>query len=105
MAAAASRHALLHHCDYHRHLSHTEIESHHKAGLMDTNESHPTDEESTLTSRIQGPREGLLPPPSERVLTGVLEKKTITSKGIKWKTRNAVLSRDYLSFGKVVEDW
>jgi hypothetical protein len=104
-AAAASQHVVSHHCDNHRHHSHTEIESHHKPGLMDTDESHSKDPESTLTSRIQGPRDGLLPPPSERVFTSVLEKKTITSKGLYWKTRNAVLSRDYLSFGKLVEDW
>ena len=69
--------------------------------LMDTDKSHPTDS----TVHIQGPSGGLLPLPSERVLTGVLEKKTLTSKGLHWKKRNAVLSRDYLSFGKVVEDW
>ena len=55
--------------------------------------------------RSQGPENGMLPPPSERVLTGVLEKNTITSKGLYWKKRNAVLSRDFLSFGKLVEDW
>jgi hypothetical protein len=41
--------------------------------------------------RRQGPENGMLPPPSERVLTGVLEKNTITSKGLYWKKRNAVL--------------
>ena len=108
-AAAAAQHVGSHHCDNHLHHSHTEIqrhhteiERHHQAGLMHTDESHPKDAES---NRIQGPRDGLLPPPSERVVVSVLEKKTITSKGLYWKTRNAVLSRDYLSFGKVVEDW
>jgi hypothetical protein len=52
-----------------------------------------------------GPENGILPPPSERLLTGALEKKTITSKGLHWKKRNAVLSTDYLSFGKIVEEW
>jgi hypothetical protein len=103
--AAASQNVVSHHCENHRHHSHTEMESHHTAGLMHTDQIHPKDAESTPPSRIQGPRDGLLPPPSERVLTSVLEKKTITSKGLYWKTRNAVLSRDYLSFGKLVEDW
>ena len=48
---------------------------------------------------------GALPPPSERILTGVLEKRTITAKGLSWRKRNAVLSPDYLSFGKVIDDW
>ena len=52
-----------------------------------------------------GPRNGALPPPSERILTGVLEKRTITAKGLSWRKRNAVLSPDYLSFGKVIDDW
>ncbi len=104
--AASSHNAVSRHGDRdrHRHHLHPEIEGHHKAGPMDTDESHPKDEESTLTRRIQGPRDGLLPPPSERVLAGVLEKKTITSKGLHWRKLNAVLSRDYLSFGKVVEE-
>jgi hypothetical protein len=72
---------------------------------MDTNESHTKDKESTLTGRIQGPRDCLLPPQSERVLAGVLDKKTITSKGLHWRKHNTVLSRDYLSFGRVIEDW
>jgi hypothetical protein len=53
----------------------------------------------------EGPRNGALPPPSERILTGVLEKRTITAKGLSWRKRNAVLSPDYLSFGKVIDDW
>ena len=52
----------------------------------------------------EGPRNGALPPPSERILTGVLEKRTITAKGLSWRKRNAVLSPDYLSFGKVIDD-
>jgi hypothetical protein len=102
---AAAHHAVSHHRDNHRYHSHTAIESDHEAGRMDTDESHTKDEENTVTGRIQGPRDGLLPPPSERVLAGVLEKKTITSKGLHWRKRNAVLSRDYLSFGRVIEDW
>jgi hypothetical protein len=100
---AARHHGVQHHGDspHNRHHSHTDKAT-PESGLMDKDESNK-DEEGTL--RILGPRDGLLPPPSERILTGILEKKTMTSKGLHWKKRNAVLSRDYLSFGKVVEDW
>ncbi len=107
LGVGAARH---HGVSSHRHHSHTDDKATPEytdkatpeSGLMDKDESNK-DEEGT--HRIQGPRDGLLPPPSERILTGVLEKKTMTSKGLHWKKRNAVLSRDYLSFGKLIEDW
>ncbi len=47
----------------------------------------------------------MLPPTDERILTGFLEKKTMKAEGLHWQPRNAVLSADYLSFGKFFLDW
>ena len=93
LGVGAARH---HGVSHHRHHSHTD-----KARL----DKDKSDKDGEGIRCIQGPSNGLLPPPSERILTGVLEKKTMTSKGLHWKKRNAVLSIDYLSFGKLVEDW
>ena len=41
-----------------------------------------------------------LPPPHERILAGSLERKFLTSKGIKWIPRFAVLSAEHLVFAK-----
>ena len=42
-----------------------------------------------------------LPAPDERLVQGNLDKKFLTSKGIKWITRYSVLSKDYLCFAKM----
>ena len=41
-----------------------------------------------------------LPPPEERILSDILEKKAFTSRGLSWQSRFAVLSKDYLVFAK-----
>ena len=41
-----------------------------------------------------------LPPPEERILEGTLERKFLTSKGVKWISRFAVLSDEHLLFAK-----
>jgi hypothetical protein len=52
-----------------------------------------------------GAKNETLPPTDERILTGVLEKKTMKAEGLHWQARNAVLSTDHLSFGKFFLDW
>ena len=46
----------------------------------------------------------LLPLPEERIFSGNMEKKSITSKGVHWSMRFAVLSREHLAFAKVLEE-
>jgi hypothetical protein len=41
-----------------------------------------------------------LPPPDERLMEGLVDKKTITSKGLRFHSRYAVLSKDVLAFAK-----
>ena len=46
----------------------------------------------------------VLPPPEERIFSGNMYKKSITSKGVHWLPRFAVLSHEHLAFAKVLED-
>ena len=76
-------------------------------------ESPPLSRSPSVSSSQDAAHEGagaaakneMLPPTDERILTGFLEKKTMKAEGLHWQPRNAVLSADYLSFGKFFLDW
>ena len=50
-----------------------------------------------------GERDKLLPPPQERRLTGCLDRKFMTSEGVRWIPRLCVLTSDRLSFAKLYQ--
>lgn len=64
-----------------------------------------------LTVRLQSvmaeqdrPLTVTLPPKDLRIITGILSKKVMTVKGIKWQPRHGVLSADHLFFLKRLDD-
>ena len=52
------------------------------------------------TALLQVEQYETLPPKAERLYTGYMERKVMTSKGVEWQPRFAVLTRDKLSFTK-----
>lgn len=75
---------------------------------VDVKPRSPSQWEDKRLKNSRGTKEGetltVLPLPEERIFSGNMEKKSITSKGVLWNMRFAVLSREHLAFAKVLEE-